>query len=99
MVLPSWYKKLKIGGVIRVILPDLESMIIHYKENNYNISDLREVLYGLQEYPGDIHYALYGQSELKGIFDNLGMNAEYVFTGRRNGKCYDMELKAIKKQN
>lgn len=95
-ILPYWYGLLKEGGKIRVILPDLESMIFHYAKEEYGIRELREVVYGLQEYPGDIHYALYGRDELKEMFENLGMKAEYVFWGRRNGKCYDMELEGIR---
>ncbi len=96
VILPYWYRLLKAGGKIRVILPDLESMIEHYKNQQYEIGELREVLYGLQEYPGDVHYALYGQNELKEMFGRSGLNAEYAFVGRRNGKCYDMELVGMK---
>ncbi|MDE6969067.1 MAG: methyltransferase domain-containing protein, partial [Eubacterium sp.] len=96
VILPYWYRLLKAGGKIRVILPDLESMIEHYKNQQYEIGELREVLYGLQEYPGDVHYALYGQNELKEMFGRSGLHAEYAFVGRRNGKCYDMELVGVK---
>lgn len=96
LVLPHWVGLLKKGGKIRVILPDLESMIAHYIKEEYDINFMVEVLYGLQEYPGDIHYAMYGRQELKGIFEKAGLNVEYVFIGRKNGKCYDMELDGIK---
>lgn len=96
VILPYWFRLLKAGGKIRVILPDLESMIDHYKRQEYEIGKLREVLYGLQEYEGDVHYALYGQNELKEMFERFGLHAQYAFTGRRNGKCYDMELVGVK---
>ena len=91
-LLPYWITLLKPQGKIQVILPDLEAMIKHYNSQTYKIEDMREVLYGLQEYPGDIHYALYGYAELKQIFENCGLIAAYSFTERKNGKCYDMCL-------
>lgn len=97
IILPYWCSLLINGGTIKVILPDLEAMIKYYNEKRYDINDMREVLYGLQEYPGDIHYALYGYQELKKIFENCGLEATYAFTERKNGKCYDMELVGVKR--
>lgn len=96
VLLPYWCSIIKKNGKIRMILPDLESMIQHYVNKEYNIDDLREVLYGLQEYPGDVHYALYGRRELLEILKKCGLEASYTFTDRRNGKCFDMEIVGIK---
>lgn len=96
-LLPYWNRLLVKGGRLVLILPDLENMIMHFHDGDYAIEDLRLVLYGLQEYPGDVHYALYGQDELAGILEEAGFEISYTFKGRKNGQCYDMEIVGVKK--
>lgn len=96
-ILPYWNSLLVKGGRLVLILPDLENMITHFYEGDYAIEDLRLVLYGLQEYQGDIHYALYGQDELARILEEAGFEVSYSFKGRKNGQCYDMEIVGVKK--
>lgn len=95
-ILPHWYNLLKESGELRIILPDLEEMIKNYYENNYDFFDMKEVIYGLQEYTGDVHYSLYGHNEMLEILNKIGFEANYKAVGRRNGKCFEMEIVGIK---
>jgi predicted SAM-dependent methyltransferase len=54
-VLDRWYRLLKPGGIIRISVPDFESVCYHYIENK-DIYQLRGFLYGGQNYPENYHY-------------------------------------------
>lgn len=96
-IIPYWYTLLQAKGKIRMVMPDIEAMLAEYLSGTYEKDDLIEALYGQQEYEGDTHFTMYFRSELKEILTNAGFSSVYFnFWGRENGKCFDMEIEALK---
>jgi SAM-dependent methyltransferase len=94
-VLPHWRRLLKNGGVLRSVVPDAEAMIAHYGQGAYPYEDLREVLYGSQDYEGDFHFNMFTPASLRELLEGAGFSQyEVVEAGRRNGRCYEFEAVA-----
>ena len=55
-LLPYWASLLKPGGTSCTIAPDLEAMTADFANGETPFEDLREVVYGGQEYEGDAHF-------------------------------------------
>jgi predicted SAM-dependent methyltransferase len=97
-VMPHWIGLLKPNGELSAVLPDASAMLTDHSNGQMSWDDLREVIFGLQEYPGDYHYSLYEKKELQQIFERSGLaDVRFEFFGRRNGKCRDMKIVGTKK--
>ena len=99
--LPHWFTLLKPGGIFSAVVPDAEAMIRAYVADSKSLSfdDLREVLYGEQEYEGNFHYTMFSQPQLESLLTEQGfVDITWVAVGRRNGKCLEMEIKAVKRE-
>jgi hypothetical protein len=95
-LLPYWHGLLKPGGRIRAIVPDGDAMLSEYAAGRYPFDDLREVLYGSQDYDGDFHFNLLTPSSLRSILETSGFKqVELIESGRRNGRCFEFEMEAI----
>lgn len=96
-VLPYWYSLLKKGGKIRSILPNISYMAHKYVENEISFEDYAEVISGGQEYEGNYHYAVYSTDKLCKLLEKVGFqNIKVITEGRKNGKCWEMEVVAQK---
>ena len=92
-VLPYWVDLLRPGARLRAIVPDAEAMIGAYARGQMPFEDLREVTYGLQEYEGDFHHNMFSRAMLQQLLESSGLaDVQFPFVGRRNGKCFDMEV-------
>ena len=96
-ILPYFFGLLKKGGVFSAVVPDAEAMIQEYAKGQYSYDDMREVMYGAQDYDGDFHFNMFTPDHLKGLlleagFGSVVINAE----ARRNGKCVELEITASK---
>jgi hypothetical protein len=97
VVLPHWLGLLRPGGILRAIVPDAEGMVAAYAKGELSFEHLREVTFGLQEYEGDFHFNMFSRGALKELLESVGLvDVAYAFTGRRNGHCLDMEIRAAK---
>jgi len=97
VIFPHWYKKLKNGGVIKLVTPDADSMIKDYVSGAMSFDDLRKVTYGAQDYEGDFHYIMFSVDSLKKMLIDAGFtNVTLVEDNRKNGLCREMEIFAIK---
>jgi SAM-dependent methyltransferase len=97
-LLPYWIGLLKHGGVLRSVVPDAESMIKGYANGSYPYSSLREVTFGAQDYDGDFHFNMFVAEQIEEILKEAGlMDIEWLAKGRKNGACFEMEFKAVKK--
>jgi SAM-dependent methyltransferase len=97
VVLPHWLGVLKPGGLLRAIVPDAEAMLREYAAGAFSFDDLREVTFGLQEYDGDFHFGMFSRDGLRALLTETGLvDVAYAFVDRRNGKCFDMEVRARK---
>lgn len=97
VVLPHWRHVLRPGGVLRAVTPDAEAMLADFAAGEMSFDDLREVTYGLQEYDGDYHFNMFSRDALAGLLREAGFaEVEFVFQGRKNGKCRDMEIRGVR---
>jgi hypothetical protein len=94
-LLPYWCHMLKPGGRLRMVTPDGEAMLAGLAQGSCTFEDLREVLFGGQEYEGDFHYNLFTSDSLSRMVKEAGFTAvEVPVRGRRNGQCFEFELVA-----
>lgn len=99
VILPHWWSKLNAEGILRIIVPDAQSMMNAYMNGEMNFDDLRKVTYGAQDYGGDFHYTMFTVNSLKKLLVNAGFSpVELIEDNRINGLCREMELIAYKNQ-
>lgn len=96
-LLPYYNSLLKAGGVFRAVVPDAQAMIAHYAQGDYPYEDMREVLYGSQDYDGDFHFNMFTPESLSALLVEAGFGTPQVIeSGRKNGRCYEFEIVAEK---
>ncbi|MCG7392443.1 hypothetical protein MHY87_05940 [Microvirga sp. ACRRW] len=96
-LLPYWRDLLASGGTFRAIVPDAEAMIAKMASGEYSFEEFREVFFGLQEYEGDFHFNMFTPASLRILLEEAGFkNIEVPVQGRRNGKCYEFEIRAVR---
>jgi hypothetical protein len=96
-LLPYWISLLKKGGEFRAVVPDAESMLKGYVNGDYPYSSLREVTFGAQDYDGDFHFNMFIPDQLTLLLKEVGFSdTELIYQGRRNGACFEMEIRAFK---
>jgi predicted SAM-dependent methyltransferase len=71
-VLYSWIKCLKIGGEIRICVPDFDKVVKYYIDNNRSLKNLIGFLNGGQKNNYDIHFMNYNFDLLNEILTVLG---------------------------
>ena len=97
-LLPYWVSLLKSGGTLSAVVPDAEAMIKGYIDGTYPYSSLREVTFGAQDYDGDFHFNMFVTDQMEDLLKEAGLQQiEWTARGRRNGACYEMEFRALKK--
>jgi len=69
-VLTVWQQKLKLGGKLRVAVPDLQSALKWYNGNN--LDELLGIFYGGQRSPYDYHKMGFNKESLSGKLTELG---------------------------
>jgi hypothetical protein len=96
-LLPYYYNLIRSGGQFRAVVPDAEAMIREYNNGGYPYEDLREVLYGGQDYDGDFHFNMFTPASLSKMLVDAGFaTPTVVASGRKNGRCYEFEIFAVK---
>lgn len=96
-LLPYYHGLLKQGGQFHAVVPDAEAMIRAYSEGGYPYDDLREVIYGGQDYDGDFHFNMFTPASLSQLLLDAGFaNPTVIASGRKNGRCYEFEISAEK---
>jgi predicted SAM-dependent methyltransferase len=94
-LLPYWFSLLAPGGVFRCVVPDVDAMIDQYREGTISFENLREVVYGGQEYEGDFHHTAFTPESLSRLLVDAGFDdVELIERGRQNGACLEFELAA-----
>ena len=64
-VLKRWYDVLKPRGVLRLAVPDFGAVVEWYTLTARDLTDLRGLLYGGQDYPGNFHYCCWDRTTLE----------------------------------
>lgn len=79
-VLKEWYRVLKIGGVLRVAVPDFEKLVEVYLKTR----DLRLILgpiVGRQDYPENTHYIVFDYCSLSELLTKVGFKNIHDYIG------------------
>jgi predicted SAM-dependent methyltransferase/FtsZ-binding cell division protein ZapB len=96
-LLPYYFNLLKAGGEFRAIVPDAEAMIREYSTGNYPYDDMREVLFGGQDYDGDFHFNMFSPKSMTRLLEEAGfVKISIIEAGRKNGRCFEFEIVAMK---
>ncbi|MBH1970624.1 hypothetical protein FK216_05345 [Moraxellaceae bacterium AER2_44_116] len=95
-LLPYWKSLLIPNGVFRAVVPDAEAMLREYTAGAYPYADMREVIYGAQDYDGDFHYNMFTPEHLSSLLIEAGFSqVNIIAAGRKNGKCFEFEISAV----
>jgi len=78
-VLKRWYEVLKVGGVLRLSVPDIEKVFQQYNAGT-SLKKLLGFLYGGQTYPQNYHYI---------GFDFISLKEDLEAIGFKNIKLWD----------
>jgi hypothetical protein len=96
-LLPVLRSKLAPGGTFRAVIPDVDAMMRAYVAGNYGYDDLREVVYGGQDYDGDFHFNMFTPNSLTELLAADGFSAVMIIeAGRVNGKSLEFEIEATR---
>ncbi len=95
VVLPHWRGLLRDDGVLRVVTPNLTVITEWFRVGRLTAQEFKAVLFGLQDYAGDDHFALYSPETLTEVVERAGFTAvELLETERPNGNSPEIELVA-----
>tara|TARA_B100000989_G_scaffold295854_1_gene277772 strand:+ start:568 stop:1143 length:576 start_codon:yes stop_codon:yes gene_type:complete len=73
-ILKNWYKVLKKNGILRIAVPDFESICFIYNNTN-KISLIEGPVIGGQTYKNNFHYNIFDYNKLKNILLECGYKA------------------------
>jgi len=94
-ILPYWRSLLRPGGRLRIVCPDWEAMLKRLREGRMSIKAFKTITFGMQDYVGDDHFAMYTPETLSGLLHDTGFSdVQVVARDRINGECPEMELVA-----
>jgi glycogen(starch) synthase len=95
VILPYWRSLLAPDGVLRTICPNWAVLIEQLNRGDLSFEDFKTVTFGLQDYSGDDHFAMYSPETLSEVLEQAGFtDIEVVAQARQNGLSPDMELLA-----
>ena len=70
-VLKRWYDLIKVGGTLRIAVPDFEAVVNRYNETK-DVAALIGFLYGKQDHPFNVHYYCWDFKSLKNDLEIVG---------------------------
>jgi len=73
MVLKRWYDILKPNGILRLGVPDFNSIVEYYNKTK-DLRTISGLLYGGQDYVGNTHYWTWDFETLKNELEEIGFN-------------------------
>jgi predicted SAM-dependent methyltransferase len=73
-VLNEWMRVLKKGGKLRIGVPNFETIIKIYEDNNHDIDVIWMPLLGGQEYPDNFHRAVFNKIYLTKLLQECGFS-------------------------
>lgn len=72
-LLTEWHRVLKIGGLLRIAVPDFEAIVSEYLSSQ-NLELIMGLLYGGQNYEYNFHYQAYDFKRLSALLKNAGFS-------------------------
>jgi len=88
-VLKEWYRVLKLGGILRVAVPDFEKLVeVYLKTKDLNL--ILGSLVGKQDYPENTHYMIFDYTYLSKVLTKVGFKNIHRYNWRQTvHKNYD----------
>lgn len=71
-VLNEWYRVLKKEGILRLAVPDFDTLLKIYKENDNEVNSIIRFLMGGQSNKFDYHYSVFTYSSLSSLLHETG---------------------------
>ncbi len=81
-VLKEWYRVLKVGGVLRLAVPDFEKVVGVYLKTK-DLKSLLGLLMGGQDYPENIHYMVFDFRSLSELLTKVGFKNIHRYDWRQ----------------
>ncbi len=78
-LLADWCGRLKSGGVLRISVPDFDSIIAIYNAKGKKIRPILPALMGGQDYPTNYHYNAFNKNFLTELFGEAGFSSVRVW--------------------
>jgi predicted SAM-dependent methyltransferase len=82
-VLREWVRITKVGGIVRLSVPDFEQMIKVYKKTDKRIENLLGPVMGGQTYDYEFHYCLFDKRSLTELMNKCGLTAVHKWAYQR----------------
>ncbi|TLD69260.1 methyltransferase domain-containing protein [Phragmitibacter flavus] len=70
--LSEWRRVLKVGGILRIAVPDFDAVLSAYAKSQNDIKCIQGVLMGGQDYAQNFHYTTFNETFLKSMLENGG---------------------------
>lgn len=86
-VLKNWYDTLKVGGVLRLSIPDFEQVVKYYIETG-DLKIVQQFIYGGQKYDFDFHYSCWDFNSLKKDLLEIGFKTVEKYDWRKTEHFY-----------
>lgn len=77
-VLTRWYDVLKPNGILRLAVPNFES-ICKYYQSTKDLKSIMGLLYGGQDYEENYHYVIFDENNLKNDLYDIGFTNVYKY--------------------
>jgi predicted SAM-dependent methyltransferase len=71
-VLREWNRVLKLGGVLKLAVPNIDAVIRFYQENPDRFEEAQWYFMGAQTYPANFHYAIFNAARLTQLLEAAG---------------------------
>lgn len=86
-VIEDWYKALKIGGELRISVPDFQAIAEHYFIHK-DLNPLRAFLVGGQKYDFDQHYSVWDFNSLSKLLKEVGFQYVELYDWKKTEHSY-----------
>tara|TARA_R100000008_G_C3551337_1_gene150584 strand:- start:237 stop:827 length:591 start_codon:yes stop_codon:yes gene_type:complete len=82
-VLKEWVRITKVGGIVRLSVPDFEQMIKVYEKTDKRIENILGPVMGGQTYDYEYHYCLFDKRSLTELMNRCGLTAVHKWAYQR----------------
>lgn len=83
-ILKNMHKKLKVGGVLRLSVPDFDRLIAVYHANENNLEFVKKALMGGQDYEYNYHKSIYNNALLSDLLLSCGYRGLEAWTNHED---------------
>jgi len=86
-VLARWYDILKPGGILRIAVPDFESIVDYYRTTG-SLDAIRGMLYGGQDYNENFHHWCWDFSHMRRDLNEIGFKDVQLYDWKQTDHAH-----------